>query len=289
VIGVDEPDHGGAAPTLVFVHGYALRLDCWHFQRLRFRGQHRMLFYDQRSHGRSARSSKQNATVDQLGRDLKAVMDQLAPDERVVLVGHSMGGMTILALAERHPELFGSRVVGAALISTSAGDLHPHRTLTPWLPDRVMSALTPRVVAGLSRAPELVDSARRAGSNIGYLATERFAFGEDVPASYVEFVNQMLDSTSFDVLAEFFPTFDSLDKYAVLHAFEKIQTVIICGTKDLLTSPAHSREMAARLPGATLVEVEGSGHMVILEHADEVNEALEDLVAASDEPGAVGA
>ena len=39
--------------TLVFVHGYALNLDCWHFQREAFRGKHRMAFYDQRSHGRS--------------------------------------------------------------------------------------------------------------------------------------------------------------------------------------------------------------------------------------------
>ncbi len=40
-------------PTVVFVHGYALNLDCWHFQRQYFRGKHRLVFYDQRSHGRS--------------------------------------------------------------------------------------------------------------------------------------------------------------------------------------------------------------------------------------------
>ena len=59
---VDEADPDVAAgapgasvePTLVFVHGYALNLDCWHFQRAHFRGRQRMVFYDQRSHGRSA-------------------------------------------------------------------------------------------------------------------------------------------------------------------------------------------------------------------------------------------
>jgi hypothetical protein len=47
-----EVDEGPADDfTLVFVHGYGLNLDCWHFQRQHFRGQLRQVFYDQRSHG----------------------------------------------------------------------------------------------------------------------------------------------------------------------------------------------------------------------------------------------
>ena len=102
-------------PTLVFVHGYALNLDCWHFQREYFRGKRRMVFYDQRSHGRSGRSDNDHATIDQLGRRSRRVLDELAPDGPVVLVGHSMGGMSIMALAEQHPEMFGDRVAGVAL------------------------------------------------------------------------------------------------------------------------------------------------------------------------------
>jgi len=269
--------------TVVFVHGYALNLDCWHFQREHLRGGRRMVFFDQRSHGRSERSPKGSATIDQLGLDLKAVIDQLAPDGPVVLVGHSMGGMAIMALAEQEPELFGRKVMGVALVSTTAGGLRSHRMISRWLPDRVMGQVTPRVVAGLARAPELVDSARRAGSNIGFLATDRFAFGTEVPSSYVEFVNQMLAQTSFDVLAEFFPNFDALDKFSVLHAFERVPTVIICGTKDQLTSVGHSRKMASILPGARLVECDGAGHMVIMEFKDEVNAALEEMFGEADE------
>ena len=60
--------------TLVFVHGYALNLDCWHFQREAFRGKYRMAFYDQRSHGRSERSDREHASIDQLGDDLATVI-----------------------------------------------------------------------------------------------------------------------------------------------------------------------------------------------------------------------
>lgn len=268
-----------AEPTIVFVHGYALNLDCWHFQRAHFRGKHRLVFYDQRSHGRSERSDLGNATIDQLGHDLHSVIEQLAPDGPVILVGHSMGGMTIMALADHHPELFGDRVVGAALVSTTAGGLKPHRVINPYLPDRVMRQITPRAMALLARAPGLVDGARRTGSDIGFLVTSKMAFGsEDVPTPYIEFVDEMLSQTPFEVIAEFFPNFDGLDKWRVLRAFEKVATVIVCGTEDVLTSIGHSRKMASRIRGAQLVEIAGAGHMVILESSEQVNAALERMV-----------
>ena len=263
--------------TVVFVHGYALDLDCWYFQRQYFRGKRRLVFYDQRSHGRSGQSSNQNATIDQLGRDLLSVLDHVVPDGKVILVGHSMGGMAIVALAEQHPGLFGDRVIGVALVSTTAGGMRTHKILSPIIPERLAGTITPRVMAALAKAPELVDSARRRGSNIGYLVADRFAFGDDVPASYVEFVDRMLSRTSFEVLAQFFPNFDTLDKFSVLQALDKTPTLIMCGDRDLLTAIGHSRKMAARMPHARLVEMSGAGHMVILERHTEVNAALAEM------------
>ena len=268
--------------TLVFVHGFALNLDCWHFQREAFRGKHRMAFYDQRSHGRSERSDREHATIEQLGDDLARVIEEVAPKGDVVLVGHSMGGMSIIALAERHPELFAERVKGVALVSTTAGGLRPHRILGRWVPDQIGTMVAPRVIAALSKAPELVDSARRSGSNIGFIVADMFAFGSnDVPPAHVEFLDEMLAGTSFDVLAEFFPNFSQLDKFDHLGALGKMPTTIICGTKDKLTSIEHSRKMAEQMPEARLVECDGAGHMVIFEARDQVNAALEDLVAAA--------
>jgi pimeloyl-ACP methyl ester carboxylesterase len=264
-------------PTIVFVHGYALSLQCWHFQRQYFRGKHRMVFYDQRSHGRSGRSDNAHATIDQLGDDLRQVLDELVPEGPVVLVGHSMGGMTLLAFAERHPEVFDERVVAAALISTTAGGLKTHQVFSRLIPDAVGAQIAPRVIAGLALAPGLVDRVRRRGSNLGFLVADRFAFGDDVPASYVEFVDDMLAQTSFEVLAQFFPNFDTLDKFAVLEVFARIPTTIVIGTKDLLTSVGHSRRMAERIPGARLVECAGAGHMVIIERSETVDRTLEEL------------
>jgi pimeloyl-ACP methyl ester carboxylesterase len=262
----------------VFVHGYALNLDCWHFQREHLRGQHRMVFYDQRSHGRSGRSDNHHATIDQLGDDLDRVLTEVVPDGEVILVGHSMGGMSIMAYAERHRDAFRARVTGVALISTTAGGLKTHRIVSRLIPDSVGGQIGPRLVAGLALAPEVVDRVRRRGSNIGFLVADQFAFGDHVPAEYVEFVDNMLGQTSFEVLAQFFPNFDTHDRFEALEEFSRIPTYIITGTKDILTSVGHSRKMATRIPDSRLVECAGAGHMVILEEKDRVNEALDDLV-----------
>ena len=268
--------------TVVFVHGFALNLDCWHFQRAGYRGLVRTVYYDQRSHGRSGRSKHDRATIEQLGQDLLAVIDHAAPHGRVVLIGHSMGGMSVIALAETHPELFGDRIVGVGLISTTAGGLDAHRIVLPVLPRRVYRGqLNERIVALVARGSRVIDGVRRIGDSVALVATERMAFGGAVPEEYVRFVNQMLASTPFEVIAEFFPNFDALDKFAVVAAFEHVPTSIICGSDDRVTSIGHSRKLHTSIPGSTLVEVQGAGHMVIIERHEQVNAALDQLLAAA--------
>ena len=177
------------------MHGYSLNLDSWHFQRAAYRGQVRTVFYDQRSHGRSDRSSDDHCTIDQLGHDLRRVIEDTVPG-RCVVVGHSMGGMTVISLAELYPEMFGDKVVGAALIATTAGGLDPGRILFPMLPLGLGGRFMGRAVRTLDRGHKVVDLARAWGHAVADVVTDRYAFGADpVPASHVEFVYSMLNST----------------------------------------------------------------------------------------------
>jgi pimeloyl-ACP methyl ester carboxylesterase len=269
--------------TVVFVHGYALNLDCWHFQRAGYRGLVRAVYYDQRSHGRSGRSSQGHATIEQLGLDLERVLDAAAPEGPVVLIGHSMGGMSIIALAEERPELFGDRIVGVGLISTTAGGLDPHRILVPALPSTLGSTLALRVVATLARGHRSVDRLRRFTKAVATVVTDEFAFGDDVPESYVNFVDSMLSATPFEVIAEFFPSFGSLNKFETVHALGRIPVSIICGTADKLTSIGHARKLHDRIPDSRLLECDGAGHMVILERHEQVNAEIDQLLAAAGE------
>lgn len=264
--------------TIIFAHGYALNLDCWHFQRAGYRGQIRTVFYDQRSHGRSARSTEDHSTMEQLGLDLRRVIEQSSPGP-CVLVGHSMGGMSIISLAEQHPELFGDKIVGVALISTTAGGLDPGRILFPMLPLGLGGRVMAPAVRTLYRGHRAVDLVRKWGHALAGVVTEQFAFGDDVPGHYVDFVYDMLDATPFAVVADFYPAFASLDKFDHVEVLGTVPTAVICGSDDKVTGIGHSRKLHSRIPGSSLLECEGAGHMVILERHAEVNAELDDLIA----------
>jgi len=288
---IDDPaDFGGHRATdddltIVFVHGYSLNLDSWHFQRAAYRGQVRTVFYDQRSHGRSGRSGEDHCTIDQLGHDLRRVIEDTVPG-RCVVVGHSMGGMTVISLADLHPELFGDKVVGAALISTTAGGLDPGRILFPMLPLGLGGRFVGRAVRTLDRGHKVVDLARGWGHAVADVATDRYAFGTDpVPASHVEFVYSMLNATPFAVVADFYPAFATLDKFEHLEPLGRVPTAIICGTEDKITSVGHSRKLHSRIPGSSLLECEGAGHMVLLEQHKQVTAELDDLLSLAQGQG----
>ena len=284
-----DPTPGTTAPTVVFAHGWTQQLAVWHYQRQALPDDYpgRLVFYDQRSHGRSGRSPHDHATIDQLGRDLLAVLDACVPRGPVVLVGHSMGGMTIMALADQHPELFGRRIVGVVLMSTSTGML-AHATFgLPGLIKPVSRRVLPLVTRGVRSRPKLIERGRRFGTDLTFVLSRRLAFGStDVSPSLVEFVEQMTAACPVDVIAEFYDTFAGHDKLAALAVLKKVPTMILVGSRDKITPAAHSEVMAKALPSAELVVVEGAGHMVQLERAALVTLHLRALLARSSARGA---
>jgi pimeloyl-ACP methyl ester carboxylesterase len=152
------------------------------------------------------------------------------------------------------------------------------------VPGRPPTSAAPRaarLVATLARRHRTVDRFRKIGRSVALVATDGLAFGDAVPARYVEFVDQMLSATPFGVVADFFPTFGTLDKFETVSAMSEVPVAIICGTRDKLTPIEHSRRLHELIPGSTLLECEGAGHMVMLERHDQVNAELDQLLAAA--------
>jgi pimeloyl-ACP methyl ester carboxylesterase len=277
---VEEPVGAPAgAPSIVFLPGFCLPMDCWHFQRRDLRDLGRLVFYDQRAHGRSGRGASQNATIEQLAEDLRAVLERLVPEGPIVLVGHSLGGMVVMAFADEHAKLFGDRIVGVALLTTSPGRL---AEMTLGLPAALMQRLwpvAPVVVDRVATNPLAVRRGMKADRGIGLMITRRLSFGRaDVPTSLVKFAGRLLSSTPLDVFAEFFAEFDRHDKEHALPVLQSVPTLIIAAERDMLTPAEHSRAMAAVLPEAELLVIPECGHLVQLEDPDAVNAALRRLL-----------
>ncbi|RZU52006.1 pimeloyl-ACP methyl ester carboxylesterase [Krasilnikovia cinnamomea] len=277
-----EPRAPGDRPTIVFVHGYALDMGTFYFQRkaIAEQGDHRMVFYDQPGHGRSGLLDSGDYDIAALGRSLAAVLDAAVPEGPIVLVGHSMGGMTIMAFAEHYPQWFGDRVTGVALISTSASLIDKTKIGLPTLLARASAPFFP-VWGGAARiGGGAIDRARLAASDLAWLLTRRYGFGDPRPsASLVTFVEEMNSKTSIETLTKYLRTLYTHNRFPALTPLRGVPVLVIVGTKDYLTPVAHSEEILKYLPEAKLVKIDNSGHVVMLERSDEVNAALDAFLA----------
>jgi pimeloyl-ACP methyl ester carboxylesterase len=271
----DVPDPDGL--TVVFSHGYCLSLDSWHFQRAALRSRYRMVLWDQRGHGRSMRGPKGSGNVDQCGRDLGRVIEAAAPSGPLVLVGHSMGGMTVMSLAAHDRPAFEERVVGAALVASSSGGL---ATVDFGLSRAgiAVQRLGPAALTLLALRPGLVERGRRIGSDLEQMMVRKFSYASDVSEELVRFTADMIAHTRIEVVSDFFPSFAEHDKREALAALDGIETLVLVGDSDLLTPAGHSEDIIRLVPHAEHVVVRDGGHLVMLEHPAVVTPHLVALI-----------
>lgn len=293
---VEEVGPRDAPLTVVFVHGFVLNLGSFHFQRRRlsdeFGDRIRMVFYDQRSHGRSAKSDSENCTIEQLGRDLAAVIDSVCPDGPVALVGHSMGGMTIMSFADQYPNRFhrSDRAGGAGnirwigLINTSGGNL---RTVTLGLPNfvaRLRGPVLPLVLRRAARSVDLVEKGRALGKDLAWAITKRLSFGsDDVDPAVIAFCTNMIAATPVDVVSDFYQTLMDHDGTEGLRNLRECTALVIGAAKDALTPVEHTMHIASALPDAELLVVPDTGHMLMLERPAAVDAPLVGLIGKAAE------
>lgn len=271
---IDEYAGKGTPITVVLCHGYALSSSSLVFQRAIFEDRARVISYDQRSHGKSARSSSDFDTVDQLGQDLSELIDAFAPVGPLMFVGHSMGGMTIMALAEKRPELFRDRVKAIGFLATTAGGLTEVTFGMPAAMRSLVHRAAPVMASALAKTKGLVEVSRRAGGDLSEMIFRSYSFGAHPSKEASAFVAEMIDDTPIDVLAEFLPALQEHDKYEVLPTLAQCDVVVIVGDSDRLTPVVFSERLASGIQGAKLAVIHDGGHMVGIEHHDEVNQVL---------------
>jgi pimeloyl-ACP methyl ester carboxylesterase len=289
LLAVEEIGPKDAPLTVVFVHGYTLSMASWTFQRRTLaaelatanghRPDARLVFYDQRGHGASRRGAPENSTIEQLATDLHAVLEARVPRGPVVLVGHSMGGMTIMGLAALHPELFGGRVKAAALISTSSGNLADLNFGLPELLTRVRALVLPVAAWTMRRRPAFAERTRRLAADVVSAVTRSLSFASaDVDPVLAHYVDSMIAGTPVDVIAEFYPALAGFDETGSLTPLRDIPTLVLTGDKDKMIPKEHSELIVERLPDSQFVVVPDAGHLVLLEKPDEVSAALTALL-----------
>lgn len=261
--------------TVVLSHGFTISSAEWGPQLPALRERARVVLWDHRGHGRSGWTPLTKATIDQTARDLAAVLAATAPSGPVVLAGHSMGGMSIMALARQRPELFPSRVVGVFLIATSAGGLVRTGLLGRYVRLLHGLRLLPLSLECLQLAAPHLERRRRRGSAAGRRFTRRYLFGrDDAHPLHVQQVQELLERTPYPVATAFCATFVDHDEEAALDVLRRVPVTILAASHDRLTPAPHARRIADLAAGAELVVVPRAGHAVNVTRPDVVNAAF---------------
>ncbi|SNT46236.1 Pimeloyl-ACP methyl ester carboxylesterase [Actinomadura meyerae] len=265
--------------AVVFSHGWTLTQDSWHFQRKALRGLGRLVFWDQRGHGRSDGGDREGYSVTRLAADLAAVIAATVPaGTPVVLVGHSMGGMTIMRYADEHPELIGRRILATGLLCTSSGGLSEITLGMPALLARTTHRVLPRALGAVGAGSGAVERVRHLGRDAATLVEDLVAFGPDASPAAVAFAEQMMTETRMDAFAAFLRSMITTDVISDCAALGRADTLVIGGENDMLTPVEHSLKIASCVPSARLEVVPTAGHMAMMERPGTVSDHLGDLI-----------
>jgi pimeloyl-ACP methyl ester carboxylesterase len=270
---VETSGPADAPVTVVLLHGWCLDRRTWHYQRQALEGADaRVIAYDARGHGRSSATRLRSATLGQLGDDLAEVIRECAPAGPVVLVGHSLGGMTIMEYADSHPEEFADRVAGLVFVSTTAeGASHT----CYGLPSALTPILRTAEQAGAGLLARLGAWRPHAALLPALRPTVRWLlFGDSYRAGDLETTMSAFGRASLRSIGGFRASVGAQQRLETLAALGDVPAAALVGDRDRLTPPPCAESIADALPGTELTIFEDAGHMLMMERADEVSAAV---------------
>lgn len=289
-LAVTERGREDADVCAVLLHGWTEDASVWDDVAARLGDTMRVLALDLRGHGDSDPAPRGSATLDRLADDVVELIAALVPEGRVVLAGHSMGGMTMMALAERHPDVVERRVSGAVFVSTSAGEMRDVMSRMPApiaAADRWRRRLARRKTS--SRGPFTPTDSRQRSTARGALPVpskrvsryilRAVCFGERPDAAHVRAAVEQCARAHRSSAAGFNRAILTHDRAAALCAFAGVPTAVLVGDRDRLTPPSHAHTIAHELPDAEFVLFAGAGHMLPYERPDGVATAIRTVAA----------
>lgn len=278
---VEESGPSGAPVTVLLAHGWTLDERCWApvadaLVARREGPRTRVVRYDHRAHGRSDDTLAASMTLEQLADDMAEVIAQACPSGPLVLAGHSMGGMTAMAMAQRHPDLVAERVAGVALVATASGGLGGAATLglrgrpaRAFLAGRERVQRSPRWTERreLTRYPLLIGPGMRA-----------MLLGRRPGAQAVRLTCAAVAGCRPTTISGFTPTLTTHERDGALAAFADLPVEVMVGSRDRLTPPRLTHRIRRNLPRSSMTIFPDAGHMLPVEQVGGVADRIAALV-----------
>ncbi|NPV40813.1 MAG: alpha/beta fold hydrolase [Anaerolineae bacterium] len=238
----------GDGIPLILLHGYPLDHSIWQEVAAGLKNEARIIMPDLRGQGKSPAPAGTYLMVDLAG-DILQILDKLNI-EKTIIAGHSMGGYVALALAKIHPErLSGLALVASHAYADSAEKKQARLDSIERIKREGVQPILAPIAEKLSKDPSVVDRCRA-------LAASASAQG------------------IIGTLAGLAAREDMADVFFGL----EIPTMMISGMEDQINPSSVNREMARGLKSSWLVEIEGAGHMPMLEKPEQVIQAFKSFI-----------
>jgi pimeloyl-ACP methyl ester carboxylesterase len=255
--------------AVVFAHGWTMGIRFWMHQLRALAPDHQVIAYDQRGHGGSGRVGDDGFSIDALGGDLYDVVDRFThADLPVTVVGHSLGGMSILAAA-RDGRL-GDRASGAVLVDTGAGDLAAGMFRGLGILEGLVGNVSARALRARLPVPQRT-------TPLSARAVRAVALNPTASPAAVALTEQLFIDCPVDARANVGLTLSDLDLSDALPRW-KVPSTVVVGRRDRMTPLHHSRRLVDELPDAELVVVDRAGHQSPIERPHDVTTAIRQRV-----------
>lgn len=271
-----EVDGAADAPTLVVTHGWSMDSTIWYYLRRDLGSQFRLVTWDLPGMGRSQGAKDKAWNLSAFATSLKAVVEASSEGRKVILVGHSIGGMTIQTLARDYPDYFRNAVAGVVLINTTY--TNPLKTMI--LP-RLMQALRAPVLEPAMRLTILLQPLVWLSAWQSYLSGfahvgNRLGFGRHVTRSQLEHVTLLSTRNPPGNIAKGNIAMMHWDATGALSPIG-VPVLVLGGDADIITKPIASQAIVQQTPSAMLRIFGGAGHMGLLEDHSGYNAAVSEF------------
>lgn len=262
------------AQPLILIHGWSSNSTQWYYPKKRLSASYRLILMDLPGLGKSEKPKNHDYSLNKFARDLDAVIDLAGPRKPIVL-GHSIGGMTILTYCKLFTAALQSRVAGLTLVQTTY--TNPVKTA---ILSGLLTALEKPVLRPLSHLLIWIAPVVQVSNYMNYLnGTQHLTnhltgFAGTETRGHLDLVSRLSAFSPVGVIARGMLAMFDYDATAVLPAIN-VPVLIVAGAEDILTKPEASHYMQKQIPNAQLVTLQPSGHMGALERGSELAEAVD--------------
>lgn len=269
-----EPSEPAKEPvTIVFVHGFTLAGESWYRQFNALRKSHpeaRLLTMDLRGHGQTGAVPASLCTVEGAAADALAVIAERATTGKLIVVGHSLGGLIALHMVRAAEESIRRRIAGIVLISTSIDKL-----AAQGVPQILASPVADAARNAIESSPKEIRKFREAIASLMAPSLAVAVFARRTDYEIIEFHAAMINETPLETFVGYLDDLQDHDEFAAGPYLEGLPGAVLVGTKDDVTPRKQADLIMEKWPDAELVEVDGAGHMLPLEAPEAVNRAIE--------------